>query len=1172
MAHSVFWPKKTFFYPIGNTSPISFTQGLAPETPAKILLLGCGDPRSILYTVHTELELDTAPRRPLDFTCCDVEPAILARNILLLTMILDEASPERVWNIFFHFYLDRESLQLLRRQCRKLVNLSRTLQSWKDGEYSSILCVCSTHTLSELRRLWIMYDETEDLPLEEKAALQTNFSSVMKSIQDRFDGRRVTTAARSAGPLWISVFVPGSDHFRRFWTTGVTFDDASHISEATLMNPVFACDASGRRFNVHYGTDPILAFHLSMTAKLPKDHVSPSDLVQMAQTQFYSWCASFRARVETPNVVIRLFAGDALIFCRALHFCAKSGSVESGLINSSWETTQVILDGGDYKPIRAPLSFNVIDTSNLSDHLGLLNILVATVPLLQPTPAAILNTNTLLTTEDTGGAPCGLAHRVCTDIPTLSLLLGLVPVSYVSGFTSHSNMHEVLCAMSPDAPRHESISWKMAPIVGSPGNAKVPQLLQVKPDELGKILCAIYLQMFSDESLAHLFGSLGQPRKKLGFSHYVRASFVALIAFVKERIRTDWNIAISHMLSLLQADTTLFTGRNYYQDLCCHLHLYRAYTVGALVDGNFGNVERGIFKNWTQIPPVVCVVLKVPRWKVKVLETISDDRIGTPIIHGEVEGRTFHNFFSSIQSYFGETIISRTDPNQLLAKEDEARWSGNSPLIVSFYVPSWILCIQPGSTTIRLSVRAGSAHCKSLYSLLGQNLHVFSADLMDETHVSIVRARPSNPQELSQISGDSAAKANFRRDSLAAPLQKSVSVLLDNTFTTRGLTARIDYLDEASRKALRDCQSSEIQFKQTSPFSMMLSLASFNTELVLPYPINGSKCKSRIARISSYVEVDVNLCGHGFQGLATNPFPLVMDGATPTAWNIHYLNLEQSPELDVTQMDWLREHLMLTPSDSEYTAIKTVPRMQQALLTRMKSIMIPMFTQMTDPIPARIFIMRTPPDLCPIVMFLNSVRLDLASHTVVADMCALALSGPILDVYGIQDIAHRIVANDTCVSLTLDDAAMAPWRQLLPALAERCRTWSHSATCSLIRNCGTLTEIDRYASPFCGCGQGRNLPQEFVEGEWKAMAPYATRIALSPFFARSYMETIGSVAREVVADALGLKNPDVCDVCRGPGTPGMMRCSVCARAKYCSKVCQKDDWKTHKAVCKKTTG
>lgn len=43
----------SFFYPFGNTPAVNFTQDLALETPARILLLGCGDVRNVLFTVYS---------------------------------------------------------------------------------------------------------------------------------------------------------------------------------------------------------------------------------------------------------------------------------------------------------------------------------------------------------------------------------------------------------------------------------------------------------------------------------------------------------------------------------------------------------------------------------------------------------------------------------------------------------------------------------------------------------------------------------------------------------------------------------------------------------------------------------------------------------------------------------------------------------------------------------------------------------------------------------------------------------------------------------------------------------------------------------------------------------------------------------------------------------------
>jgi Domain of unknown function (DUF4470) len=57
-----------FFYPIGNTSAFCLTKDVAPEVPANILLLGCGDTRHILYTIFSENRSSKSPLPPLDLT------------------------------------------------------------------------------------------------------------------------------------------------------------------------------------------------------------------------------------------------------------------------------------------------------------------------------------------------------------------------------------------------------------------------------------------------------------------------------------------------------------------------------------------------------------------------------------------------------------------------------------------------------------------------------------------------------------------------------------------------------------------------------------------------------------------------------------------------------------------------------------------------------------------------------------------------------------------------------------------------------------------------------------------------------------------------------------------------------------------------------------------------
>lgn len=79
-----------YFHPLGNTPAVSLTQDLPPENDADILLLGCGDARNILFTCFTDSD------RKLDISCGDIELAIIARNILLYVLPIDDAEDTKL--------------------------------------------------------------------------------------------------------------------------------------------------------------------------------------------------------------------------------------------------------------------------------------------------------------------------------------------------------------------------------------------------------------------------------------------------------------------------------------------------------------------------------------------------------------------------------------------------------------------------------------------------------------------------------------------------------------------------------------------------------------------------------------------------------------------------------------------------------------------------------------------------------------------------------------------------------------------------------------------------------------------------------------------------------------------------------------------------------------------
>jgi hypothetical protein len=150
----------------------------------------------------------------------------------------------------------------------------------------------------------------------------------------------------------------------------------------------------------------------------------------------------------------------------------------------------------------------------------------------------------------------------------------------------------------------------------------------------------------------------------------------------------------------LGTDRTLMMGMSNYQDLCTHLHLAGVYTVEFM---RTPVTKEGRFQGWTRVPPTVSVILVVPRDKLRVLSDTDPDQVGTPVLHGNLHGRSTHNIFASLKVGFGKVTSSGTDAHPgVVFEPDPSSWAGTSPLIVSFSVPSCALHIEhPDAMTVR---------------------------------------------------------------------------------------------------------------------------------------------------------------------------------------------------------------------------------------------------------------------------------------------------------------------------------------------------------------------------------------------------------------------------------------------------------------------------------------
>jgi len=194
------------------------------------------------------------------------------------------------------------------------------------------------------------------------------------------------------------------------------------------------------------------------------------------------------------------------------------------------------------------------------------------------------------------------------------------------------------------------------------------------------------------------------------------------------------------------------------------------------------------------------------------------------------------------------------------------------------------------------------------------------------------------------------------------------------------------------------------------------------------------------------------------------------------------------------------------------------------------------------------------------ILFVPSIRLDLVAHTFVADCWVLPITIDFM--FGNMQVMETLVRIKKFEKDTPGDEIIA-WKQILPALAERRRTWTHKETCEY-RAEGTNIPLSTRSdgSPICSCGRGvgtEDVP--LFQNEWKPFSPFVTHAALSPLFPVSYL---GSATQDSgTSTSASLTNIERCTACGGAGKPGLLLCGACKSVKYCSTKCQKEHWKEH---------
>ncbi|KAL8726803.1 MAG: hypothetical protein Q9166_006485 [cf. Caloplaca sp. 2 TL-2023] len=1199
---------KYWIYPIGNTPAVNLLRdtSISALKDVRVLCLACGDPRSILFTLWLE--------------------SGHARNAVLLTLIADSnqwSCPDSmkyqaIWNLFYHMLIPKSDLTLLQEHATKLVEASESLQGWLASSYGEFIQFTNEATLAELRQYWTQYKT--DVSGMINSDVRNGISQRSKEIGNS----TFLHGLRSAGPLWISGMEVSSYVYRKYWETGVAGGTSAACQKLGdrgkgLVNPMFAVSSAPfGEFAVHYGSEPLLGFHLveafrklHSSGKLPLS-AQGDRLVEAAKTQFNDWCRNFATFVENRRVCIQLFCGDAVALCHQLQLGITLGqhADHATFYAKPWKLQPLRLDGhaGQNESHWPTLDrFDVIDTSNLGDHIGLINMIVATAPLLRPQSTSILYTESLLAVSD--DASSSLTAALGTDVATFSLLIGLAPLGVVTGTTLEAVSNEAGLQFIGSSSRLDQsqtqkqhrlrISWKNPDVdplsVSSELAAQGKTLKRVKVDatELAAWFFSMYHTIFAREDVSTLFSRLQRQQSKhysTDMQRYTRAAIVALIRVVKTNVLTDWNRVIATFYDMLETDRSLLMGSNGLQEFVVHLALFGVWTLPVLADGprraqgKFNlplrprsNVE-GILGE-VDPPSIVHIILSIPRKQLDVFTKDKDKVVGTPAMHVSVEQpfgpQRYHNCFYTFHCYFGKFLQAENNGSQPIFEEDDKGWLGSADLVIICAVPTFGLLMGPRKgvkVSLRLNTNPGNLMLFS--SKLGPLLKVYEVSMEDERRVLICRNPPYMDTGYSMASQQHWLQSSTNENDTGA----AASIIFDSGHRASKLQIRTAFV-KGSEEAKALVSGASVVVESMDLFTVNIKLgARLVRPLVFPFPVDSSNSKTRIARKSSWIEVEAAIHGTHQEDVFDTWTKLyaLTNGPMPTG-SIPRVSLEVQPVIpSTTKKDhrWLNTLMggMLSDTEkqlkdkgSDLTAHSKI-ELKESLNIIFQSF-AGFHPQAHGPVRSFQLTLKRNKS-CHTLIFASSMRHDLDLGSVVLDAWVLPLTVP--RVWKLDSALHGLLsAKPQPVSVYLSDRESTLWKRMLPALAERCCTWDHKADCQYRIEGRIPLSIEENQNPLCSCGEGK-VPPNFatVNTQWAPFAKYVTRIALAPVFSVPYVESILRSPDPVVSTAATVASSARCDSCNTLSSE-LKVCGGCGKARYCSRECQKAEWKAHKIHCKK---
>ena len=377
---AVVYDTTSHYYAIGNSPPMQLIPrgSLQPQ----ILCLAVGDLRSIFFSASRSDVFDeggSAVR--VHFVVNDISPFVIARNVLLLAIALqtDDDDASELWAVWHSLSLTTDQWARVRAVLRELL----------DG--ASIVGLIRFHgdTLQQCRCVWEQWLSWElttmDAEIMRDQYLCKRNKCSRSKLDVKFREQTVVAFVREGyfgGALQYpdhpSVHLPGlhvqEDVLRSVIctpglldATGLTgkLDECREVNRTLFTAP--------DRYNLHYGTKFFEGF--------PLWHFGMNDgtLLEYCQSQLAEWARDLRARFSSLQFTFAV--GDCLSVCTT---------------SPDWQAR-----------------FDVINTSNVCDHIGLASVLLSCRNVVSPT--GVLQTTSMTFFGEFGDAAEYFQEHLCAD-------------------------------------------------------------------------------------------------------------------------------------------------------------------------------------------------------------------------------------------------------------------------------------------------------------------------------------------------------------------------------------------------------------------------------------------------------------------------------------------------------------------------------------------------------------------------------------------------------------------------------------------------------------------------------------------------------------------------------------------------------------------------------------